>query len=227
VHEATRFVNARIGLVLGLIARLWIWTLRLELHVDSRYDVCESRSLVFAFFHGTQFALLAWPRRRATTVMVSHSSDGEIQASAMRTNGLIVVRGSSSRGGARGLAALLRRLKTGFDAAFAVDGPRGPYGIAKSGALFAANRARGLVVPVGSAITRGFTLQNTWDKFTIPQPFSRVIVIVGAPLDPASTSTQDLQNAIRLANERARVAATASAQMPPRRSRPERPSASL
>ena len=65
---------------------------------------------------------------------------------------LQVVRGSSSRGGARGLAALVRRLKTGrFDAAFAVDGPRGPYGVPKPGAALAARAAGAVVVPMGSA----------------------------------------------------------------------------
>lgn len=223
-----RVQNALIGRVLGLIARLWLVTLRLEVLVDEGLDH-DDRPWVLSFFHGTQFALLAWPRRRRTAVMVSHSHDGEMQASALRSLGLQIVRGSSSRGGARGLAALMRKLKTGSDCAFAVDGPRGPYGVAKSGALFAARRARGLLVPMGSASLRGWVLEKAWDKFTLPQPFSRVIVMLGAPLDPQSTTTQDLENAIRLVNERARaqIALSSSAQTRPRRSRPARPSASL
>ena len=59
-----------------------------------------------------------------------------MQARALALQGLRVVRGSSSRGGARGLAALGRRMKRDrADAAFAVDGPRGPYGVVKPGAM--------------------------------------------------------------------------------------------
>lgn len=225
MQTITRLKNALIGLILGLIARLWLRTLTLDLHVDERFDQNESRPLVLAFFHGTQFALLAWRRRRATAVMVSHSSDGEIQTQVMRTNGLAVVRGSSSRGGARALASLMRKLKNGFDCAFAVDGPRGPYGVAKSGALFAAQRAGGLLVPMGSATQRGWVLEKAWDKFAIPQPFSRVIVMIGATLDPATTTAHDLENAIRDANERADFISSERTQ--PHRSRRVRPSASL
>jgi lysophospholipid acyltransferase (LPLAT)-like uncharacterized protein len=229
VRAITRLRNALIGLILGLIARLWLRTLRLDVHVDDAFDERDQRPLVLAFFHGTQFPLLAWPRRRATAVMVSHSSDGEIQTQVMRTNGLTVVRGSSSRGGARGLAALMRKLKSGFDCAFAVDGPRGPHGIAKSGALFAAKRVGALLVPMGSACARSRVLENAWDKFAIPQPFSRVIVMIGAPLDPAQTTTHDLENAIASANARAltQIAISSPERKRRRQSRRARPSASL
>lgn len=227
-----RFKNALIGFVLGLIARLWLMTLRLEVLVDETLDAYDTRPWVLSFFHGTQFALLAWPRRRRTVVMVSHSHDGEIQATALRINGLRIVRGSSSRGGARGLAGLVRLLKRGSDCAFAVDGPRGPYGIAKSGAQFAAQRVGGLLVPMGSASTNAHVFEKAWDKFTLPQPFSRVIVTLGAPLDPTTTTTEDLAHAIHTENDRATSAlavAKVSFWKRPRshRSRHARPSASL
>jgi lysophospholipid acyltransferase (LPLAT)-like uncharacterized protein len=230
---AARLKNTLIGLVLGLIARLWLMTLRLEVHVDEALEVDDARPWVLSFFHGTQFALLAWPRRRRTAVMVSHSQDGQIQASALRMNGLQIVRGSSSRGGARGLAGLVRLLKRGSDCAFAVDGPRGPYGIAKSGALCAAQRVGGLLVPMGSAALCARVFEKAWDKFTLPQPFSRVIVTLGAPLDPKSATSETLANAIHQANDRARAQLTISSsvsfwrQVRPRRSRHARPSASL
>jgi hypothetical protein len=227
-----RLKNALIGLILGLIARLWLMTLRLEIIADDRLDAQDARPWVLSFFHGTQFALLAWPRRRRTSVMVSHSQDGEMQASALRSLGLQIVRGSSSRGGARGLAGLVRQLKHGSDCAFAVDGPRGPYGIAKSGALFAARRVGGLLVPMGSAALRAHVFEKAWDKFTLPQPFSRVIVTLGAPLDPTTTTTEDLERAIRFENDRAKKALSFSKvsfwrRARSHRSRRARPSASL
>jgi hypothetical protein len=85
------------------------------------------------------------------------------------------------------------------DAAFAVDGPRGPYGEVKPGASLAARRSGGLLVPMGSAVARGKTFTRAWDRFVLAWPFSRVVVVLGAPL-AADTSAGALQNAILEAN---------------------------
>lgn len=198
------------GSVLGWVARLWLATLRvrLEIHPDlARYtDV----PWVLVFFHGTQWPLLAWKRRRPTLVMVSHSRDGTLQAHALGSLGFLVVRGSSSRGGARGLAAMLRRLRRGdVDAAFAVDGPRGPCGTVKPGAALAAARSGGVIVPMGSAITRGITFARAWDRFALAWPFSRVAVVLGPPL--TTDDPRVLAEGIRNANG----SATAGLAKPP------------
>ncbi|HEY2512352.1 MAG TPA: DUF374 domain-containing protein, partial [Polyangiaceae bacterium] len=134
---------------------------------------------------GTQWPLLAWRRRGPTVVLVSLSRDGSMQARALALQGFRIVRGSSSRGGARGLAALVRRMKRDrADAAFAVDGPRGPYGVAKGGAIAAARAVGGVLVPMGGSVERGMVLRRTWDRFALAWPFSRVTVTLGAPLDP-------------------------------------------
>ena len=140
---------------------------------------------------------------------MSLSSDGEIQARALALQGFIVVRGSSSRGGARGLAALVRIMQRGADAAFAVDGPRGPYGVAKAGARLAAKAASGVIVPMGSAISRGKILRRAWDLFALPWPFTRVAVVLGAPRDPASLDEAELSSLVAEANATARAALTA------------------
>ena len=181
-----RAARAVLGCLLGAVARLWLMTLRLELRVDPALEalVDDERPWVLAFFHGKQWPLLAWKRRRSTVVMVSLSKDGEIQTRALSMLGFTIVRGSSSRGGARGLAAIVRRLKAGgHDAAFAVDGPRGPYGVPKPGVLLAARAAGALVVPMGSAIRGAKIFARAWDRFELAWPFARVSVVLGAPLE--------------------------------------------
>jgi lysophospholipid acyltransferase (LPLAT)-like uncharacterized protein len=181
-----------LGLVLGVIARMWLATLRVDVIAHASLEAARDRPWVLGFFHGTQWALLGWRRRRRTLVMVSWSRDGAMQARALTTLGLSVVRGSSSRGGARGLAELTRRMKReSCDAAFAVDGPRGPYGAVKGGALLAARAAHALVVPMGSAFSHGIVLARTWDRFGIAWPFTCVVVVLGAPLDPTESRESD------------------------------------
>ena len=190
--------------MLGLVARAWLSTLRLSLveHPSLRE---VSSPWVLSFFHGTQFPLLAWGRRRPTVVMVSHSRDGELQSAALGHLGFSVVRGSSSRGGARALAALVRSTRRrGMDAAFAVDGPRGPRGKVKGGAVLTARAVGGVLVPMGSACRRAFTFTRAWDAFRLPLPFSRVSVVLGAPVHPEVTDAEGLlERAIEDVNARA------------------------
>jgi hypothetical protein len=176
-----------VGLVVGLVARAWLWTLRVRVTVDPALEQAGDRPWVLAFWHGTQWPLLAWRRRRPTVVLVSLSRDGEMQSRALSVQGLKVVRGSTSRGGARGLAAVVRAMRRGdVDAAFAVDGPRGPRGVVKSGAIAAARLAGAVLVPMAGTVRRGVVLRRAWDRFTIAWPFTRVDVTLGHPIDPTS-----------------------------------------
>lgn len=198
-----------LGFLLGLVARVWLRTLRLELDVHpSLLADFADRPWVLAFFHGKQWPLLAWKRRRRTVVMVSFSNDGELQSRALSVLGFSIVRGSSSRGGARGLAGVVRKLRAGgHDAAFAVDGPRGPYGEPKPGVLFAARRANAVIVPMGSAAFGAKIFARAWDRFALAWPFARVSVVLGAPLDVNGEDTPNaparLAAAIGAANDAA------------------------
>jgi lysophospholipid acyltransferase (LPLAT)-like uncharacterized protein len=175
-----------LGLALGVVARVWIATLRVRVWADPGLEPVSGRPWVLAFWHGTQWPLLAWRRRRATVVLVSWSTDGAMQASALAVQGFRVVRGSSSRGGARGLAAVVRAMRRGgVDAAFAVDGPRGPHGVVKGGVIVAARAANAVVVPMAACVHHGVVLSKTWDRFVLAWPFGRVDVVLGAPIDPS------------------------------------------
>jgi lysophospholipid acyltransferase (LPLAT)-like uncharacterized protein len=196
-----------LGFFLGLVARMWLATLRVrvEVHPSLQTDQAARVPWVLSFFHGTQFPLLAWRRRRKTAVMVSLSRDGSLQARALARLGFDVVRGSSSRQGARGLAALVRKVRGNErDVAFAVDGPRGPCGVAKPGASFLAQRTGAWLVPMGCAMRRGKVFDRAWDRFALPWPFASVTVVLGAPVaDEGAESAAKLGPAIEAANRRA------------------------
>lgn len=203
--EAGGAWHALVGLVLGVVAWVWLRTLRLEVRSDPSLSGVADRPWVLCFQHGRQFPLLAWRRRRPTTVLVSLSRDGSLQARALGVLGFSVVRGSSSRGGVRGLAGLVARMKRGgFDAAFAVDGPRGPLGVVKEGALVAARATGAVLVPMGSAARRAHVFSRAWDRFILAWPLSRAVVALGAPIEPADgDAAARLERAIALANEEA------------------------
>jgi len=187
-----------LGACLGLFVRLWAKTWRVRW-----VDAPPSEPVVYAFWHGQQMALVA--ARRGTrgtslTTLVSLSRDGELQTSVMHRLGLHVVRGSSSSGGARGLLGVIRAVRAGADAAFAVDGPRGPVYRVKRGALLVASRTGVRIVPLASAARWSWVLHRAWDHFEIPLPFTTVAIAVGVPrhFDPTSEGALQLAQAIQL-----------------------------
>jgi len=192
------------GGALGWIIGLWCRTLRVV--VEGTLDEGLGRR-VFAFLHGQQMVLLGLARGRPLAVLVSRSLDGELQAGVMGAAGFTVVRGSSSRGGVAGLSGMISTLRGGMDTAFAVDGPRGPSGVVRGGALVAARAGAARLIPVAASMGRGVVLTRTWDRFEIPLPFSRVAVVIGSPLDPAEATPQHVSALLAEATGRARVLA--------------------
>jgi lysophospholipid acyltransferase (LPLAT)-like uncharacterized protein len=191
--------------ILSVLVRVWVHTLRLTLEVDPSWEARErERARIYAFLHGKQLPLLRFPRPKATAALVSHSRDGERQAFMLKRFGLHIRRGSSSRGASSGLRSLLRVLRGGTDIALAVDGPKGPVGIAKQGPVWLAKYGNAVLAPLGSASSCAWTFSRAWDGFTLPLPFTRIAVVLGAP--PAEGATaEELTRAIEKANARAEV----------------------
>jgi lysophospholipid acyltransferase (LPLAT)-like uncharacterized protein len=199
---------AWLGWCLGVVARIWLATLRVRVVLDPALEDVGARPWVLAFWHGTQWPLLAWRGRRRTAVLVSLSRDGALQARALTVQGLQVVRGSSSRGGARGLASLVRAMKHDHaDAAFAVDGPRGPRGVVKGGLVTAARATGAVLVPTTGRVRHGIVLRRAWDRFAIAWPFTRVEVVLGAPVEPGPDARAEVERRLALLNGEERAAA--------------------
>jgi lysophospholipid acyltransferase (LPLAT)-like uncharacterized protein len=199
-----RAVRFWIGFCLGLLVRIWVSTLRVR--VEAPAELVAGGGRVFAFFHGQQMALLGAKRfARGAVVLVSRSRDGELQAGVMTALGFRVVRGSSSRGGARALSGLVRALACGNAIAVTVDGPRGPRHVAKAGAAAAAGATGAPLYPAASAGRRTLTLARTWDGFEIPLPFSVVVVVVGGAVSATEARNEPALLAAAIAACRTRA----------------------
>lgn len=143
--------------------------------IDKVQSVC-------AFWHGDLITSFYVNRNKNAVVMISMSKDGEIQANVAKYFGYIPVRGSSSRGGNKALAEIVRYAKEGYITGFAVDGPKGPIHKVKPGVLFVSQTLGIPVVPICAVASRVKILEKSWDKFKIPMPFSKVIMIYGSPI---------------------------------------------
>jgi hypothetical protein len=136
---------------------------------------------IFPFWHGCVFPSIWIFRKQQLAVMTSGSLDGEFIARVIERFGFVPIRGSSSRGGQRALLEMVSFVQKGGGAAFTIDGPRGPRHVAKKGPIQLA-RATGAPITAFYAAVEKKWLLNSWDRFVIPKPFSRVLVRVASKI---------------------------------------------
>lgn len=119
--------------------------------------------------------LISRYRKYNVSVMISKSTDGDIASRVAESAGVFPVRGSSSRNGGPALKEMISRFKEGRMALHLLDGPRGPAGIVKPGAIAIASGADAAIAPVYVRADRAWHARS-WDQYMVPGPFSRVTV---------------------------------------------------
>ena len=157
-------------------------TVRFELigDLDFRQRALTGPPCLFVLWHGRLLPLTYLHRRQGIATLISPSADGEYIARVVQGWGYETARGSSSREGAAGLRQLLRWAREGRSLAITPDGPRGPCQQFKMGAIIAAQRTGLPLIPIAAGTDRGWWF-TSWERFLVPQPFSRVRVAYGAP----------------------------------------------
>ena len=120
--------------------------------VDALYR--EGRHIILAFWHAQQLMIPIGYRGTGSHVLISQHGDGEIIARIIARFGHEAVRGSSTRGGAAALRALIKLGRSGKDVVVTPDGPKGPRHVAKLGVVQLA-KATGLpIVPLAFACSK-------------------------------------------------------------------------
>ena len=171
---------------LGLAGRYALQALFRTLQVErtGHHHVMRLRQkgtpVIFVFWHGRLLPLIHVHRHDGIVVLVSEHRDGGYLARLLHHFGFGTVRGSSTRGGVRGLKGLIRAARRGLDLAITPDGPRGPNRQLKSGALTAARMTGLPLVPVGVGVTSAWRIRS-WDELLVPKPFATVRVAYGRP----------------------------------------------
>ena len=163
-------------------------TLTWKISGAEHYDaiLASGRRPILALWHARILAATLYWRDRGIVALTSQNFDGEWIARLMARFGYRAARGSTSRGGARGLVQLRRELAAGATVAFTVDGPRGPARRAQRGAVWLAGATGHPIVPFHIEADRSWAARS-WDSAQIPKPFSTVAVAIGSPLDVPGT----------------------------------------
>ena len=173
------------------------WTIRWRSeggeYIDEIHD--SGSRAIFVFWHGRIFPATFYWRNRGIVVMTSMNRDGEAIAHCIQRFGYGVARGSSSRGGLRALAQLTRDIRHGKDAAFTIDGPRGPRYVAKPGPVLLAYKTGAAIFCFHISMKRKFQLRS-WDEFQIPFPFTQAVVLQAPPIRVPPDANQEQLRAL-------------------------------
>ena len=158
--------------------RAYAWTFRLEVENEAPWmaHLQNGGRVILCTWHQQFFAAIRHfqnYRVHRPGLMISRSKDGEIIASVAERTGWEPVRGSSSRGGIEAMRKLIEILRRTRLAGHIVDGPRGPAGVVKNGLIRTAHAADAVIVPFYVSADRAWYF-NSWDRFMLPKPFSRV-----------------------------------------------------
>jgi lysophospholipid acyltransferase (LPLAT)-like uncharacterized protein len=178
VHRVEGIQRAGLHL-LGRLVRAWQRSLEYTGLEAMNAVVNDSASgVLFLLWHNRLFPMIGAYREvarggRDLYGLVSASRDGARLAQFLESQGIRTVRGSSSRRGAVATRELLSVLAAGNHVAITVDGPRGPCYRPQAGAALLLQLTGAPVCFLGAEVEACRELRS-WDRFIVPQPFSRV-----------------------------------------------------
>jgi len=208
-------------LVLAVVPRI-VWVLLWIVGFTWRYRVIAEEGVtpvlfgekpgrgIYCFWHQCVLPCTMYFRRSGAVILISRSFDGELITRILCKFGFGAVRGSSSRGGGEGLMGLKHIVETGRTAIFTADGPLGPIYETKMGPIKLAQLTG---APIGAFYLlpeRAWAL-NSWDRFFIPKPFTRICVSwaqwTHVPRDLCPDQLEPKRQELNAALERARLRA--------------------
>jgi lysophospholipid acyltransferase (LPLAT)-like uncharacterized protein len=190
--------------------RLLLATIRLERLVDPEAEaiIASGEPFLVVFWHNRLGLIAAtWPRGKPLAMVHSSHGDGRMMGEALSHVITVPIEGSTRRNPMNAMRGMLRALKDGYPVAITPDGPRGPRMRCQPGVIEAARRTGVPVLPF-TCSSRPRIQVGSWDRFLFPLPFTRGVVMIGAPIH--LTKDDDREEA-RLRVERELTAVTDAA----------------
>lgn len=156
--------------------------------------ITGGKPVIVCFWHGRMlFMPLFKGRGRRVAALISRHGDGGVIASILGWFGVAAVRGSTSRGGDAALREMTSLANSGAVIAITPDGPRGPHQVAAPGPIWLAARTGLPIIPLSATSSRRRHAKS-WDAFTLPLPFGRIICEAGEPMHiPADSNRETIE----------------------------------
>lgn len=181
-----------LNLLVGFLGKIYLFLLSYttRIQIVNKENILpfwkNGQNVIYALWHSRIISPATYYyrymlKKRNLAVIVSRSRDGEYISRVVEGMGFLSVRGSSSGGGSRAFSKLLALGRDGYDIVITPDGPRGPREVVKPGIIELSQKSGLVIVPVSCSSQRK-KIFKSWDRFLLPFPFSKVILIFGPPL---------------------------------------------
>lgn len=178
--------------------QVYSMTLRLRIVNEEKWQnlLKSGRPVLLCAWHQQLFSAIRYFRTYSKFnpgLMISQSKDGDLIAGVANKTGWYTPRGSSTRGGKNAMDAMIKHLKEYGFGAHLLDGPTGPVGKVKAGIIKMAQETDAFVVPFYITVQKAW-LFNSWDRFVLPKPFSKVTLTFGDTIQfPKSDDRQKFE----------------------------------
>jgi len=175
-----------------LMFQQWSWRLEVEGGEPFHRMVQNGNRVIVCFWHGKYVPLLPILRGTDGCVFTCADRSGDIIAKIAGDFGFRCTQ-IPYRGGHRSLQCMENALSEVNLAGIAVDGPLGPYHQVKQGVIRLASRTGSYLLPVSMNARKKWVLRKRWDLMEIPFPFTKVRLVMGAPIAvPAFVEPEDI-----------------------------------
>ena len=189
----SRLVQTTVGIAAAEYLRLVWHTSRCVLEPADIYErMTPQLPVIIAMWHGQHFMMPFFRRDPfKAKVLISRHRDGEINAIAAERLNIGTIRGSGThgrdvhrKGGVTGFRGMLEALSEGYNVALTADVPKVSR-VAGRGIVQLAQSSGRPIYPVAVTTSRRIELNN-WDRSAISLPFSRLAIVIGAPIRVAA-----------------------------------------
>ena len=187
VKKVKNFLLVRLGsLLTKRLILLWGKTIKFKIINQPHNPVSQKgQNVIYTFWHNRLMLVFFYYRivlvGEKTCVLISKSHAGEYVSRVIRDLNLEIIRGSTKKDGKEGFRRLIQKVNSGYNAWIAPDGSRGPRYKVKMGVIYLAQKTKCPIIPITFNVSKKKIL-DTWDKFILPSPFSRGVVILGEPI---------------------------------------------
>jgi len=173
------------GLLMPNLLKCWMGTLdcKVAYHdraIDPVFPECYGHKM-YVFWHEYLLLPLYLRGHCNLAMLLSRHRDAELLSRVADRLGFDCIRGSTNRGGAAALRAMLSKSHA-MHLTITPDGPRGPRRRLAPGCIYLASKQGLPLVVMGFGYDRPWRIQNAWDQFAIPRPNSRARAVVSGEI---------------------------------------------
>ncbi len=186
--NAERIDNLTAKAMAGYIRLVFATSRRDDDYGQLKDSFATNAPLIIGGWHGTfLLAPVLMPEPGNVSAVVARHGDAAVMGRMLERFGVKLIRGAGAggkkkdKGGMFALRASLRELKAGRSIAMTADVPPGPARQAGLGIITIARLSGRPILPC-AAVTSRFKVLNSWSRFVVNLPFSKLVLLAGEPV---------------------------------------------